>query len=90
MQLNILPQTKRKIHHLADTYSPFHTIASNTLETTNSSKARTYAQLHHILRKEFPELCRLPSVLIRSYFCSTAGNVSNGTICKYIEVQNRK
>ena len=44
----------------------------------------------NILRKEFPELCKLPSLWTRSYFCSTAGNVSNETIRKYIEAQSKK
>ena len=47
LQLNILPQTKPKVHQLADTYSAFHTITSNTLGTIKSSKPRTYTQLHH-------------------------------------------
>jgi putative transposase len=38
-----------------------------------------------ILRKEFPELCKLPSLWTSSYFCSTAGNVSSAAIRKYIE-----
>ncbi|MCJ7455961.1 transposase, partial [Candidatus Bathyarchaeota archaeon] len=29
-------------------------------------------------------------VWTRSYFCSTAGNVSNETIRKYIEAQSKK
>lgn len=40
------------------------------------------------LRKEFPELLKLPSLWTHSYFISTAGNVSNETIQKYIEAQN--
>ena len=39
------------------------------------------------LRQEFPELLRLPSLWTRSYFCSTAGNVSSETIKRYIEEQ---
>lgn len=39
----------------------------------------------NILRKEFPELLRLPSLWTRSYFFSTAGNVSAETIQRYIE-----
>lgn len=39
----------------------------------------------HHLRKEFPELLKLPSLWSRSYFFSTAGNVSASTIQKYIE-----
>lgn len=36
------------------------------------------------LRKEFPELKKLPSLWTNSYFFSTAGNVSAATIQKYI------
>ncbi|MBE9146784.1 IS200/IS605 family transposase [Planktothrix mougeotii] len=39
----------------------------------------------NILRKEFPELLKLPSLWSKSYFFSTAGNVSATTIQKYIE-----
>jgi len=38
-----------------------------------------------ILRQEFQELLKLPSMWTRSYFFSTAGNVSSETIKKYIE-----
>lgn len=41
----------------------------------------------HNLRKEFPQLLRLPSMWTRSYFSATAGNVSSETIKKYIEAQ---
>lgn len=43
-----------------------------------------------ILRKEFPQLLKIPSLWTHSYFCSTAGNVSNRTIQKYIEQQSKK
>ncbi|MFM6356292.1 MAG: IS200/IS605 family transposase [Planktothrix sp.] len=39
----------------------------------------------NFLRKEFPELLKLPSLWSKSYFFSTAGNVSATTIQKYIE-----
>lgn len=40
------------------------------------------------LRKEFPDpLMKMPSMWTRSYFVSTAGNVSSETIQKYIENQ---
>lgn len=42
-----------------------------------------------ILRKEFPELMRLPSMWTTSFFCSTAGNVSSATVQKYIEAQSK-
>ena len=44
----------------------------------------------NILRKEFPELLKLPSLWTRSYFISTAGNISNQTIQKYIEAQSKQ
>jgi putative transposase len=37
-----------------------------------------------LLRQEFPELQRMPSVWTRSYFVSTAGKVSSETIERYI------
>lgn len=42
------------------------------------------------LRKEFPELLKLPSLWTRSYFASTAGNVSSETIQRDIEAQSRQ
>ncbi|MDJ0798340.1 MAG: IS200/IS605 family transposase [Calothrix sp. MO_167.B12] len=39
------------------------------------------------LRKEFPHLLKLPSLWTHSYFVSTAGNLSNETIRRYIEEQ---
>jgi putative transposase len=42
------------------------------------------------LRREYPELLKLPSLWTRSYFVSTAGNVSAETIQKYIEAQSTK
>jgi len=44
----------------------------------------------YYLRREFPQLLRMPSMWTNSYFVSTAGNVSNETIRKYIEAQSRK
>src|SRR3954447_18819129 len=43
-----------------------------------------------LLRQEFPELQRMPSVWTRSYFISTAGNVSAETIAKYIAEQTTR
>lgn len=39
------------------------------------------------LRQEFPSLQKLPSMWTRSYFASTAGNISQETIQKYIDAQ---
>ena len=39
------------------------------------------------LRRDFPELKKLPSLWTRSFFASTAGNVSSEAIARYIEAQ---
>lgn len=44
----------------------------------------------HELRKKYPHLLKLPSLWTRSYFASTAGNVSPETIRRYIEAQKGK
>lgn len=41
----------------------------------------------HELRKKYPILKRLPSLWTRSYFASTAGNVSTEVIQRYIAAQ---
>jgi putative transposase len=44
----------------------------------------------NLLRKEFPELLKLPTMWTHSYFASTAGAVSSETIQKYIEAQSKQ
>ncbi len=39
------------------------------------------------LRKKYPQLKKLPSMWTRSYFASTAGNVSSETIQRYLAAQ---
>jgi putative transposase len=41
----------------------------------------------HDLRAKYPQLLKLPSLWTRSFFASTAGNISADTIKKYIEAQ---
>jgi putative transposase len=41
----------------------------------------------HLLRKEFPELLKLPTLWTPSYFVSTAGNICTETVKRYIEAQ---
>lgn len=43
-----------------------------------------------ILREEFVQLSKMPSLWTRSYFVSTAGNVCSGTIKKYVENQKKR
>jgi putative transposase len=42
------------------------------------------------LRREFPQLRKLPSMWTRSYFAATAENVSQETIQRYIDAQTGK
>ena len=42
------------------------------------------------LREEFPHLQHLPSLWTRSYFVSTARNVSSETIRRYVENQKKR
>ena len=41
----------------------------------------------HALRARHPDLLRLPSLWTRSFFASSAGNVSQATIARYIAAQ---
>lgn len=41
----------------------------------------------HHLRKEFPELLKLPTLWTPSYFVSTAGNICTETVKRYIAQQ---
>ena len=43
-----------------------------------------------ILREEFLELSKMPSLWTRSYFVSTAGNVCSEIIKKYVENQKKR
>jgi putative transposase len=42
-----------------------------------------------VLREEFPDLLKLPSLWTQSFFVSTAGNVSHEVIQRYIERQSK-
>ncbi len=44
----------------------------------------------HVLREEFPVLAAMPSLWTRSYFVSTAGNVSSETIKWYVDTQKTR
>jgi putative transposase len=43
-----------------------------------------------VLRQEFPDLLKMPSLWTRLYFCATAGNVSSETIKRYIAEQTAR
>jgi len=48
---------------------------------------RIKGRTSRILRQEFPELLKLPSLWTHSYFVATIGNVSKEAVEKYIEAQ---
>lgn len=56
----------------------------------NPIVARLKGKTSRLLRQEFPFLLKMPSLWTRSYFCSTAGNVSADTIRRYIEAQRTR
>lgn len=43
-----------------------------------------------ILREEFEQLSKMPSLWARSYFVSTAGNVCSETMKQYVENQKKR
>ena len=45
------------------------------------------ARASHYLRKEFPELLKIPTLWTPNYFVSTAGNICTETVKKYIQEQ---
>ncbi|MGC8936883.1 MAG: IS200/IS605 family transposase [Candidatus Methanomethylicaceae archaeon] len=48
---------------------------------------RIKGRTSNILRREFPELLKLPSLWTHSYYVSTIGTVSKESIERYIEAQ---
>jgi putative transposase len=56
----------------------------------NQLVGRLKGKSARLLRQEFPELLRMPSLWTRSFFCSTAGNVSSETIRRYIAEQTTR
>lgn len=56
----------------------------------NQIVRRIKGRSSRILRQEFPFLLRMPSLWTRSYFASTAGNVSSRTIQRYIAEQKTR
>lgn len=56
---------------------------SSTYEIVKACKGIT----SNVLRKKYRHLIRFPSLWTRSYFASTAGNVSAETVHRYMEAQ---
>ena len=56
----------------------------------NQIIARLKGKTSRVLRAEFSILHRMPSLWTRSYFISTARNVSSDTIRRYVEAQSTR
>ncbi len=56
----------------------------------NQMMHRLKGYTSHVLRQEFPHLQNLPSLWTRSFFISTAGNVSSQKIEHYIQSQSTR
>ena len=65
-------------------------VNANPLLAPNQIVKRIKGRSSRILRQEFPFLLKMPSLWTRSYFLSTAGNVSSATIQKYIAEQKTR
>jgi len=65
-------------------------IQANPTLAPNSIIAGVKGYTSRILRAEFPVLLKMPTLWTRSYFVSTAGNVSASVIERYIEEQKGK
>ncbi len=64
----------------------------NCLPTDSPSDvmAKVKGVTSRIIRQEFKHLAHLPSLWTRSFFVSTAGNVSSETVKRYIEEQKKR
>lgn len=83
--------TEKEIEILDLVVNPDHVhlfILANPMISAHKIVKAFKAKSSRYLRKEFPELQKLPSLWTRSYFVSTTRNVSSETIQQYIEEQS--
>lgn len=65
-------------------------IQANPTQSPNYLIGQLKGITSRILRQEFPELLKIPTLWTRSYFVSTHGHISNDMIKKYIKEQKGK
>jgi hypothetical protein len=75
---------------LCNSDSLLETKVAKSLTEFPSGKAHSFRGGSKKLREEFSHLQHLPSLWTRSYFVSTAGNVSSETIKRYVEQQKTR
>jgi REP element-mobilizing transposase RayT len=85
MQPNLLPVTYTKQQRLRETHTSF--VSAYPQLPAHKLAKRFKGRSRPTLRKELPELLKMPTLWTRSYFVSTAGNVGAKTIDHYIEAQ---
>ena len=89
--LDLCPENKWRLIALEIMPDQVHLfIESPTTFSPSVIIKRVKGRLSHHLRKEFPELLKLPTLWTPSYFCATTGAASTETIKKYIENQKGK
>ena len=76
--LEVMPDHVHAFLNCPPTIAPYQVI----------HKVKGYTARH--LRQEFSELLKLPSMWTRSYFCSTARQVSSATVERYIAEQKTR
>jgi putative transposase len=62
-------------------------VNAKPVDDPSSIMKKIKGRASHHLRKEFPELLKLPTLWTPSYFVSTAGNICTETVKRYIEQQ---
>jgi putative transposase len=62
-------------------------IQAYPLLSPNRIIAQIKGYTSRLLRREFPELLKMPTLWTRSYFVSTAGSISGKVIAHYIDAQ---
>ena len=59
-------------------------------QSPTSVMAQIKGYTSRAIRREFPKLSKMPNLWTRSYFVSTAGDVSSETIQRYVETQKTR
>jgi len=65
-------------------------VKSSTINSPHYIVQQLKGVTSRILRKEFKELRKIPTLWTRSYYCESVGHISEKTIIKYIQDQTNK
>ena len=88
------PRYRRKIFNIPGVETAFKTMVMDICKENNIDIPGIMHLIKGVtsnkLRALFPELKKMPSLWTRSYFVSTAGNVSSETIKWYVDTQKTR